>query len=58
MKDYWEEPKQKKVNKKKIISVAITSIVVIVTISIAIVYYNNKPVREWIDKNILRKEKL
>lgn len=56
MKDYWEEPKQKKVNKKKIISVAITSIVVIVTISIAIVYYNNKPVREWIDKNILRKE--
>lgn len=56
MKDYWEEPEQKKVNKKKIISVAITSIVVIAIISITVVYYNNKSAREWIDKIILRKE--
>lgn len=56
MKDYWEEPVQKKVNKKKIIAITIITIVVIAVISITVVYYNNKPVREWIDKNIFRKE--
>lgn len=56
MKDYWEEPEQKKVNKKKIIIIAILAIAVIAAISITVVYCNNEPVREWIDKNLLRKE--
>lgn len=56
MKDYWEETKPKKVNKKKIIAITIIAIVVIAIISITVIYYNNKPIREWIDKNIFRKE--
>lgn len=56
MKDYWEEPKQKKVNKKKIVTITIIAIVIIGLIAIAVVYYNNKPAREWIDRVILRKE--
>ena len=56
MKDYWEETQPKKVNKKKIVVITIIAIVVIAIISIMVVYYNNKLVREWIDKNILRKE--
>lgn len=56
MKDYWEEPVQKKVNKKKIVTITIIAIIVIAIVSITIVYCNNKPVREWIDKNIFRKE--
>lgn len=56
MKDYWEEPTQKKVNKKKIIFVSITVIALIAIITVALIYYNHKPVREWIDKYIFRKE--
>ncbi len=56
MKDYWEEPEQKKVNKKKIVIITIIAIVIIALIAIAVVYYNNKPAREWIDRVILRKE--
>ncbi len=56
MKDYWEEPEPKKVNKKKIVTITIIAVVTIALIAIAVVYYNNKPAREWIDKNILRKE--
>ena len=56
MKDYWKETESKKVNKKKIVIVVVMSIVIMAMISILIVYYNNKSAREWIDKNIFRKE--
>lgn len=57
MKDFWVEPKQKKVNKKKVIISIIIAIVVISLITICIIYANNKDVRGWIDKNIFQKEK-
>lgn len=57
MKDFWVEPEQKKVNKKKVIISIIIAIVLIIFIAITIIYANNKNVREWIDKNIFQKEK-
>ena len=56
MKDYWKEPTQKKINKKKITTTIIIIIVGIIIFSIGVIYYNNKPAREWIDKNIFQKE--
>lgn len=56
MKDYWKETMPKKVNKKKIITVSITFITIICILFILVLYCNNKPFREWIDKNILKKE--
>ncbi len=59
MKDIWKEAEEgvvKKVNKKKII---ITTIVVIIVVAIIVIiglYLSNKQTREWIDKNIFRKE--
>ena len=57
MKDFWVEPEQKKVNKKKVIISIIIAIVLIIFIAITIIYVNNKNAREWIDKNIFQKEK-
>lgn len=57
MKDFWVEPEQKKVNKKKVIISIIIAIVLIIFIAITIIYTNNKNVRDWIDKNIFQKEK-
>lgn len=57
MKDFWIEPEQKKVNKKKVATSIIIGIILILLIIITIVYANNKGARNWIDKNILRKEK-
>lgn len=57
MKDFWIEPEQKKVNKKKVATSIIIGIILILLIIITIVYANNKEARSWIDKNILRKEK-
>lgn len=57
MKEFWIEPEQKKVNKKKIITSIIIAIILIVFIAITIVYLNNKEARNWIDKNIFQKEK-
>lgn len=56
MKDYWEEPRNKRVNKKKIIVITIIAIIVIAMISTTVVYYKNKQAREWIDRILLRKE--
>lgn len=56
MKDYWKETQPRKINKKKIVMITIIAIIVIAIISISISYYNDKLVREWIDKNIFRKE--
>lgn len=56
MKDYWEEPKEKKVNKKKIATAIIVILIIAIITAISVVYLSNKEAREWIDKNILRKE--
>ena len=58
MKDVWKdiEPEVKEINKKKII---ITTIVVVIAIAIIIIvglYMTNRDVRDWIDRNIFRKE--
>ena len=56
MKNFWIEPEIKKINKKKIIIISVICIL-IVLITTTIIYYNNdKNFREWIDKNIFRKE--
>lgn len=60
MKDYWIEPekkfKEKKINKKKIIIIILTIFIIILAVSGVLVYSKNKDIRDWIDKNILRKE--
>lgn len=56
MKDYWKEPEEKKVNKKKIVTIILIIIILAIAISVLLIYYNNKQAREWIDKNIFRKE--
>ena len=60
MKDFWEEVEsentKKKINKKKIITISAIIIILIAIITITLIYIYNQPAREWIDKNILRKE--
>lgn len=58
MKDFWEETEseKKKINKKKIIIISVIVIILITLITLGIVYVKNKQAREWIDKNIFRKE--
>lgn len=62
MKDFWEETKnentRKKINKKKIIVISIITFILIAIITITIIYVKNQQAREWIDKNIFRKEVL
>lgn len=60
MKDVWEEvsTQNKKINKKKLIIVIIVTIIIVALLVIVGVYYTNKQAREWIDKNIFRKEVL
>lgn len=57
MKDFWKESEEKKVNKKKIVITITTIILIILVIAAIITYVNNKEARDWIDKNILQKEK-
>lgn len=58
MKDYWNEPENnlKKFNKKKIMIAIIIAILIICIAVIAIIYQTNELARDWIDKEILRKE--
>src|SRR5699024_2822262 len=58
MKDFWEEQQieKKKVNKKKIIISIIILVIVAVLGTVIGVYLNNDSFRDWIDRNILRKE--
>lgn len=57
MKDFWKEPEEKKINKKKII-ISVTILILLLSLTIVtIIYRNNKDARNWIDKNILQKEK-
>lgn len=60
MKDFWIEQEsisKKSINKKKIIILIITAILTIAIITVSAIYINNKEARNWIDKNILQKEK-
>lgn len=57
MKDFWKEPEEKKINKRKLIIITLAIVIVLITITTTIIYINNKTAREWIDKNILQKEK-
>ena len=58
MKNYWEEPKQKQINKKRILISILVAIAIIILLTIIILYNLNKDVRDWIDRNIFRKEVL
>lgn len=58
MKNFEEEQEEKELNKKKILLLISIILLIIVTTTISIVYINNKEAREWIDKNILQKEKI
>ena len=60
MKDIWIESevgkKDKKINKKKLIITSIIILIVVLCIVVIGLQGTNKQCREWIDKNILRKE--
>lgn len=56
MEKNWKEAIKEKINRKTIAIAVIVVILLIVFLTIAIIYYNNKETREWIDKNIFRKE--
>ena len=56
MKDFWEEQEVKKINKKKIVIISLIILLIIFIVTVAIIYTKNETFREWIDKNILRKE--
>ena len=62
MKDFWEEVEsettKKKINKKKILIISAIIVILILTITLSLIYIYNQQAREWIDKNILRKEVL
>ena len=57
MKDYWEEPKRKSLDKKKMTIIICTIILIALFIVIGVLYRQNRPTRNWIDRNILQKEK-
>ncbi len=56
MKDFWKEEERKKINKTKLSTTIIIGIIAIILIIIGLIYVWNKEAREWIDKEILRKE--
>ena len=62
MKDFWEEVEKedtkRKINKKKIIIISLIILILIAIITISIIYVKNQQARDWIDKNIFRKEVL
>ena len=60
MKDIWTEDgvEEKKINKKKLITTIVTIVLVVMMIILIGVYFSNRNAREWIDKNIFRKEVL
>ena len=58
MKDIWKESLDfgKRINKKKIWIAIILMVIIIIIITAMIAYAINKPIREWIDINIFRKQ--
>lgn len=58
MKDFWQEPEDKKLNKKKVIGVVIILLIILIFGILFFIYKNNRIVRVWVDKNIFQKEKV
>ncbi|MCI8470253.1 MAG: hypothetical protein HFJ35_01965 [Clostridia bacterium] len=56
MIDNWKENIKEKATPKTIVITVIIVVILIVLLVIAIIYYNNIEMREWVDKNIFRKE--
>lgn len=56
MKDYWGEIKEKTIDKTKILTIIIAVIIIALLVAATIIYFVNSTAREWVDKNILRKE--
>ncbi len=56
MKDYWEEPIEKKMNAKKIIISVVVSILIVGIIVLVALYITNKEFRNWIDIQVFRKQ--
>lgn len=58
MKDVWEESnvEVKKINKKKIIITTVVAILVVFITVLVGLYLSNEQARDWIDRNIFRKE--
>ena len=56
MKDYWEEPIEKKMNAKKIIISVVVSILIVAIIVLVALYITNKEFRNWIDIQVFRKQ--
>lgn len=56
MKDYWEEPKTKKLNTKKIVIITAIILLFLMIIILVSLYIFNKDVRNWIDIQVFRKE--
>lgn len=57
MEDFLMENKPQKLNKRKIIILISSILIILLLIATAIIYINNKTARNWIDKNILQKQK-
>lgn len=60
MKDVWMDiqTEEKKINKKKVTITVIISLLTVISIVVIGLYTTNREIREWIDKNIFRKEVL
>lgn len=59
MKDVWKEEGElriKKINRKKIVITALIVTIAVFLIIVVGLYVSNRQIREWIDKNIFRKE--
>lgn len=61
MKDVWKEEENlepKTINRKKVIVISSIITVIVLGIIVAGAYWTSRPVREWVDKKIFRKEVL
>ncbi len=56
MKDYWEQPENKKINAKKILISILISIIIIAIIVLVALYASKKEFRDWVDIQVFRKE--
>ena len=58
MKDVFEENKPKKINIKIILLILLILVIIAIVVTAIILYNKNETAKQWIDKNILRKEVL
>lgn len=56
MKEEWKEAIKEKINTKMILITILIILLLVTIITGIVIYTNNKEIREWIDKNIFRKE--